>query len=171
MDGPALRILCVEDHHETAQAMCKLLHGEGHRVTPVDSIASAIKSMTARDFNLLIADIGLPDGSGLDLAPHWRTHQPHQPCIALTGHAMPHDIERVVAAGFDQYLVKPILLEALLDMMRRVHPAPGAAPGGDGAAAAPPKVGSTPRAAKPRVAKLREKSRKKSRVGKSRVAK
>jgi CheY-like chemotaxis protein len=128
MDGPALRILCVEDHHATAQAMCKLLHSEGHRVTPVDSVASAIKSMTARDFNLLIADIGLPDGSGLELAPHWRTHQPHQPCIALTGHGMPDDIERVVAAGFDQYLIKPILLEALLDTMRRVHPAHAVAP-------------------------------------------
>ena len=114
MEGRALHILCVEDHRDTAEAVCKLLRDQGHTLTSVDSLKPAIEMIGLGDFDLLIADIGLPDGSGLDLVRHWRQHQPGKPSIAVTGYGMPHEVRSGMDAGFDHYLVKPIVFDQLL---------------------------------------------------------
>src|SRR5205823_5859407 len=63
----ANRILLVEDHHDTAQTMARLLRGFGYNVRLADSVASALQVAQAEHFDVIISDIGLPDGSGLDL--------------------------------------------------------------------------------------------------------
>ena len=61
------RILLVEDHGDTARVMRRLLMADGHEVHTAADVATAIKLATAQPFDLLLSDLGLPDGSGLDL--------------------------------------------------------------------------------------------------------
>lgn len=101
------RILLVEDHIDTARAMSGLLKRMGHEVDMAHSVESARQLLGSNRFDVLISDIGLPDGSGIDLVQWIPTeHKPRS--IALTGYGMEKDIERCLASGFDMHLVKPV---------------------------------------------------------------
>ena len=65
------------------------------------------------EFEGLICDIGLPDGSGLDLAAEARSRQPWKRMVALTGRERDDEKERGLAVGFDAYLTKPFDLHEL----------------------------------------------------------
>jgi PAS domain S-box-containing protein len=110
----ALRILLVEDHQETARVMARILAGVGHAVTTADSVAAAISKAEQAGFDLVISDLGLPDGSGLELMRGLRP----LPGIALTGYGLEADVKKAREAGFLAHLTKPIdarRLEAILD--------------------------------------------------------
>jgi CheY-like chemotaxis protein len=62
-----LNILLVEDHDTTLEILARLLRQMGHRVTGANSVATGIAAASRDGFDLLISDLGLPDGSGLDL--------------------------------------------------------------------------------------------------------
>jgi PAS domain S-box-containing protein len=110
----ALQILLVEDHQETARVMARILAGVGHAVTVADSVAAATSNAEEAVFDLVISDLGLPDGSGLDLMRRLRP----LPGIALTGYGLEEDVKKAREAGFLAHLTKPIdarRLEAILD--------------------------------------------------------
>jgi len=108
----SLRILLVEDHADTARAMERVLTSLGHRIQTASSVQSAM-TLAGRDtFDLLVSDIGLPDGTGLELVKQVRVLQPI-PAIALTGFGMEEDIERCREAGFAAHLTKPINFQKL----------------------------------------------------------
>jgi two-component system CheB/CheR fusion protein len=112
-----LRILLVEDHADTAEAMADLLSFMGHRITTAGSVSEALSKVRAADgFDLVISDLGLPDGSGLDLMRELSTrHGLHG--IALSGYGMEEDVRQSLEAGFRRHLTKPVslpLLEAAL---------------------------------------------------------
>lgn len=113
--GPsrALRILLVEDHADTARTMSHLLQIEGHEVRTADTLATAMDLAGRERFDLLISDLSLPDGTGLDLMRHLRDTQPALKAIALSGHGSDEDIQRSHEAGFAEHLVKPIDLDQL----------------------------------------------------------
>ena len=69
---PSLDILLVEDHEPTRKALTSLLRRRGHRVTPASSIAEAQEFAASQSFQLLISDIGLPDGNGCELMSEFR---------------------------------------------------------------------------------------------------
>jgi CheY-like chemotaxis protein len=69
-------------------------------------------------FDLLVSDIGLPDGSGLDIAREWTRAQPGRPSIAITGYGMEEDIERCRDAGFRDHLTKPVNFDRLEALIR-----------------------------------------------------
>ena len=92
----ALRILLAEDHADTARVMGRLLTRLGHRVAVAKSVAAAVDLATAGEFDLLVSDLGLPDGSGLDLMRRLRPMKG----IALTGYGMEDDVEKTREAGF-----------------------------------------------------------------------
>jgi PAS domain S-box-containing protein len=100
-----LHILLVEDHHDTAAALIRLLQLRGHKVTHAATVAAAIEA--AAEHDLLICDIGLPDGTGYDVITHVRKRH-STPSIALTGFGMSADVDRALAAGFDAHLTKPV---------------------------------------------------------------
>ncbi len=102
--GGHLRILLVEDHEDTRAILGRTLERSGHDVTTAGTVASAIEAAATGPFDLLISDVGLPDGSGVDLM---RRLQP-LPGIALTGFGMATDIARCREAGFRAHLTKPI---------------------------------------------------------------
>src|SRR3954466_11668496 len=65
--APSLAILLVEDHADTAAALARLLTQLGNRVEVAGSLSSALTMAGSIEFQLIISDIGLPDGTGLDL--------------------------------------------------------------------------------------------------------
>ena len=109
---PPLRILLVEDHDATLQVLSRLLGRQGHRVTAVSSITSAQSEAQAQTFDLVISDLGLPDGSGNELMEKLREKY-NFPGIALSGYGMEQDLERSRNAGFVAHLIKPVDLNQL----------------------------------------------------------
>jgi len=104
--GP-LRILLVEDNPDTLRVMSRLLRGRGHAVTAADGLAAATRAAEGESFDLLVSDLGLPDGSGLDLIRRLGAIRPI-PGIALSGYGMDDDVKRSREAGFSEHLTKPI---------------------------------------------------------------
>jgi CheY-like chemotaxis protein len=113
------RILLVEDHEDTAHVMSMVLRHQGHTVRRASTVAAALQAAQAESFDLLISDIGLPDGSGLDLMRQIRLRQPVRG-IALSGFGMDEDVRRSRAAGFDEHLTKPVSLDVLETTINRV---------------------------------------------------
>jgi CheY-like chemotaxis protein len=86
----------------------------GHRVTVAGGVGPALDlARGATPIDLLISDIGLPDGSGLDLMRRLRELRPGLPGVALSGYGTEADVQRSLAAGFAQHLTKPISIDQL----------------------------------------------------------
>jgi CheY-like chemotaxis protein len=83
------RILVVEDHRDSATALGRILTHHGHQVRVTGTLADAIKLCRESNFDLILCDIGLPDGSGLNLARLMKTECPQTKLIAFTGYGMP----------------------------------------------------------------------------------
>ena len=109
--GP-IRILLVEDHEPTRLALTQLLLRRHYKVEAAASLAEARALAQDHDFNLLISDIGLPDGNGCDLMREIGEVQSIQG-IALTGYGMEEDVAKTRDAGFIAHLTKPVRIESL----------------------------------------------------------
>jgi PAS domain S-box-containing protein len=108
----ALSILLVEDHADTARVMSRLLRLGGHHVHVAATVASALDAVAANSIGLIISDIGLPDGTGIDLIQTVRKTS-NVPAIALTGFGMDDDVAKCRDAGFNDHLTKPVNLQKL----------------------------------------------------------
>ena len=108
----ALKILLVDDHHDTCAALEKLLARRGHLVAVSHDVRSAMDAAVRNKFDLLISDIALPDGTGMDLMMQLRAIN-NVPGIAISGFGNNGDIERSLQAGFSEHLIKPIKLDKL----------------------------------------------------------
>jgi PAS domain S-box-containing protein len=117
----ALRILLVEDHADTAAAMADLLDLIGHRVTVATSVAAglAVAASAEGGFDLVLSDIGLPDGSGLELMREL-VRLYGLPGIALSGYGMEDDLRKSREAGFSLHLTKPVTLQTLKEALLQV---------------------------------------------------
>ena len=107
-----LRILLVEDHEDTNRSLTNLLRRRGYEVEPAHSVRSALDLAARGHFDVLVSDIGLPDGSGIDLMQALNDDTPALR-IALTGYGMEEDVQKTLEVGFDHHLVKPIDLNKL----------------------------------------------------------
>jgi CheY-like chemotaxis protein len=115
-----LRILLVDDHPDTCAALERLLKLRGHSVAAANSMREAMEVAAAGGaFDLLISDVGLPDGNGMDLVRYLRTQRPIRG-IAISGFGMDADISKSLEAGFSEHLVKPVKLEKLEAAIARV---------------------------------------------------
>ncbi len=114
------RILFVEDHPDTARLMTRLLRGKGYDVRSAGSMAAALSSAREYCFDLLISDLGLPDGSGLELIRQLHQQRGAMKAIALSGYGMQEDIARSREAGFTEHLTKPIDFQKLHDVIVRL---------------------------------------------------
>lgn len=108
----ALDILLIEDHEDTAEVMSQLIRALGHEVAVAASVAGALALTTAQRFDLVVSDIGLPDGSGIDFIRAFRKDSA-APAIALTGFGTDDDVRRSIDAGFTAHLTKPVNFEQL----------------------------------------------------------
>jgi HAMP domain-containing protein/signal transduction histidine kinase/CheY-like chemotaxis protein len=106
-----MRILLVEDHEDTNRSLTSLLRRRGYHVKSALTFQSALELSAKEEFDVLISDLGLPDGSGIDLIQKLASKPPLG--IALTGFGMEQDIRKSREAGFHHHLVKPIDLNKL----------------------------------------------------------
>jgi len=107
-----LRILLVEDDKTTLQVLERLLRRLGHTVLTAGSIAEALEVAGSEEFDLMLSDLGLPDGNGLDLMRQLQARRAVKG-VALTGYGMDEDIRRSHEAGFVAHLTKPIDIQKL----------------------------------------------------------
>jgi PAS domain S-box-containing protein len=111
------RLLLVEDNEDAAEAMRLSLEGLGYRVTLVGTRADALSVARRRRFDVVLTDLGLPDGSGIDVG---RALCGSCPVIALSGYGAPSDVERSTRAGFSGHVVKPADPGAVHSLVQRV---------------------------------------------------
>ena len=107
-----LKILLVDDHPDTCAALEKLLVRRGHLVAAAHNVRAAMEAAVRNKFDLLISDIALADGSGMDLMLQLRAIS-NIPGIAISGFGNDGDIQRSLQAGFSEHLIKPIRLHDL----------------------------------------------------------
>ncbi len=114
------RILLVEDHADSRQCMQRLLESRGHTVHSASDAQGAFELSEREKFDLLIADLGLPDRDGFELLRDLRQRHPTLPAIALSGFGLPKDVLNSKEAGFVAHFVKPVDLQklhAVIDML------------------------------------------------------
>src|SRR5216117_3056574 len=111
-DRQRMRILLVEDHEDTNRSLTNLLRRRGYHVQSALDFQSAVNLGTKEQFDVLISDLALPDGTGIDLMQKLHSTQPLF-AIALTGFGMEDDVRKSYEAGFQHHLVKPIDLNKL----------------------------------------------------------
>jgi PAS domain S-box-containing protein len=113
-----LRILLVEDHAPTLELLSRILRDRGHAVTTAGTNAQALKAAEGDRFDLVLSDLGLPDGLAYETMRHLRD------ChglagIALSGYGADGDVDRSRASGFVEHLTKPVELETLFETIER----------------------------------------------------
>ena len=113
------RVLLVEDDPFTATTFEKLLKLRGNDVVVAYNLVEAMALATREKFDLLISDLGLPDGSGHDLMRYFAGNRDSKG-IAVSGYGMDSDIEQSLSAGFSEHLTKPVAIEDLEAAVGRV---------------------------------------------------
>ncbi len=116
-----LQVLVVEDEPATIRLMSRLIRSLGYQVTTAVTLAEASSWVEgSKRFDLIVSDIGLPDGTGLDLMRRVRATREGMPGIALTGFGTDEDIEQSRLAGFSAHMTKPIDFSQLETLIRKV---------------------------------------------------
>ena len=116
-----LSILLVDDHPDSLDLLARLLRRCGHTVETARSVEEAAHAVGGRRFDLLVSDLGLPDGSGTEVMRLVR--DAGTPGIALTGYGEEHLVEECEEAGFAERLLKPVVFQTLVEAMEAVLPA------------------------------------------------
>lgn len=114
-----LSILLVEDHPDTLQILARLLQRWGYGVTIATDVQSALERLSKQKFDVLISDLGLPDGSGLDIMREVKSRSSLLG-IALSGYGTDEDIRASLEAGFSEHLTKPVSFQSLRAALQRI---------------------------------------------------
>jgi DNA-binding response OmpR family regulator len=102
-----MQVLLVEDHTDTRTVLGMLLNRCGCNTVTAKTAADARTRLAEMQFDVLISDLNLPDGDGIDLVREAKEQRPIK-AIALTGRTTPEERGAGLEAGFDYYLTKPV---------------------------------------------------------------
>ena len=116
---PPLRLLIVEDHKPTRDVLVRLLRRNGHHVRSTGSVSEAKAAAEAQAFDGVVSDLGLPDGTGVELMAHLRDRYGLRG-VAVSGYGMDEDMKRTAEAGFIAHLVKPVDLKEVRRALRQL---------------------------------------------------
>jgi hypothetical protein len=114
-----LRILLVEDHRDTQRTLSRLLTHFGHEVLTAGNKKRALELLSSGNIDVLLCDIGLPDGSGYEVVSQAKRKRQIK-AIAITGFGTEEDLRRSNEAGFDSHIVKPVDLHELQTVLDQV---------------------------------------------------
>src|SRR5438309_11125324 len=117
--GRSLRILVVEDHADTLRVLARLLDHFGHEISVADGAQSALEIVESKEFDVVLSDIALPDGSGYEVIAQAKRKQPIKG-VALTGFDKEEDIRRSKEAGFEFHRNKPLDFHELCMILTQV---------------------------------------------------
>jgi DNA-binding response OmpR family regulator len=120
-EATRLTLLVVEDHADTAKVLRNLLTKAGYEVHLTNSVESAKSVAAERSVDLVISDLGLPDGNGLELMQFLKKAY-SVPGVALTGYGTEIDRKQILSSGFSEFLVKPIDFLELQAALSRLTP-------------------------------------------------
>jgi CheY-like chemotaxis protein len=120
-DQSGLRLLVVDDHRDTLETLQVLLKRRGYSVRTAGSIAQALQVADEFEFDMLVSDIGLPDGRGTDLLQRLEKRSRHPfLAIAMSGFGTDEDLRSSRHAGFAQHLTKPVEFDILHETIARL---------------------------------------------------
>jgi PAS domain S-box-containing protein len=114
-----LAVLIIEDNADAAETLAELLTLQGHSVRISASGRQGIAALERWTPDVILCDVGLPDITGYQVVESVRQVAEGRPpfSVALTGYALPEDVQRARAAGFDAHLPKPPSLEQLRNLL------------------------------------------------------
>ena len=107
------QILIIEDDFSLNQGLCRALKQENRQMIPCPNLKTAREQLLCSDPSLVLLDINLPDGSGLDFLKEIKTSSPLRPVILLTANDTDMDIVNGLEQGADDYITKPFSLSVL----------------------------------------------------------
>ena len=113
------RILIVEDHEDTMRVLTRILENASYVVASCGTVGEACELAAMQKFDLVVSDLGLPDGSGLDLMRHLCDSQ-QLTGIALSGFGTAHDLQQSHEAGFAAHLIKPVDVTRLRNTIAQI---------------------------------------------------
>jgi DNA-binding NtrC family response regulator len=114
------KILLVEDE-QIIRVLCRRLLGEGYDLTMVDGVTEARRMILEKNWDLLITDLRLPDGDGIDVIEALRARDARCKVIIVTGSPTPEDrLMRIKEASVSHYINKPFEVDSLLEAVRGV---------------------------------------------------
>src|SRR5437868_14972358 len=116
-----MRILIVEDHDDTRDALERFLSRSGYGVAVAADLRTALNLLQAQPFDAVVTDIALPDGTGYALVSEARRRGINVTAIALTAYSYPDGVEEPRVTGFDYYLKKPLDCVKLRSLLRLGH--------------------------------------------------
>jgi DNA-binding response OmpR family regulator len=119
-----MRILIVEDHDDTRDALERFLSRSGYGVAVAADLRTALNLLQAQPFHAVVTDIALPDGTGYALISEARRRGIDILAIALTAYSYPRGSDEPRATGFDYYLKKPLDCVKLRSLLRKADDAP-----------------------------------------------
>lgn len=116
------RILVVDDHELNLMLLERLLELEGHEVRTADSLAAAERALAQDQPAMIVLDVNLPDGNGLELSRKLKSHPATAsiPIVACTAGATEDDEQQALEAGCDAYVSKPIDLRRFASVIASV---------------------------------------------------
>jgi len=114
--------LVVDDVADVTEMLAVLLTHAGYDVVTAASARAALEAARARQFDVVISDIGMPEMNGYQLAQEMRTLPGYEtvPMVAVTGYSMFDDKQRSTNAGFNAHMTKPIDPRALIDLIEQL---------------------------------------------------
>jgi DNA-binding response OmpR family regulator len=112
----SLSVFLVENHEDTVRYMQLYLEQLGYQVSVAADMGTALREIPNSNCDVLISDIGLPDGDGWQLMEKLGSHRPRF-AIAMSGYGTSNDRRKSLAAGYDHHLVKPFIPDALLALL------------------------------------------------------
>jgi two-component system OmpR family response regulator len=113
------RILCIDDHQDSAEMLRMLLSLEDYEVVIARSISAALELARSETFDLFVLDRRLPDGTGIELCQKLGEVAPGVPCLFYTGDAYELHRQQAMDAGADGYVSKPDV-EALIEEVAKL---------------------------------------------------
>jgi two-component system response regulator VicR len=118
-------LLLVEDDANVARTLAERLGSEGFSVTHASGVGAARSAIAQQRFQAAVLDVGLPDGSGFDVARHLREFSPQTAMLFLTAYGTPADRIHGLELGADDYMTKPFAFRELLlriqNMLKRAR--------------------------------------------------
>jgi PAS domain S-box-containing protein len=114
-----VRVLLVEDHPDTREVLARLLADANCAVKTASSVAAALQLAAAEPFDVVVSDLGLPDGTGYELMKQLREHHGMRG-VALSGYGMREDQRQSREVGFLHHIVKPVNVSQLVAVIQRI---------------------------------------------------
>jgi len=112
-----MRILLVEDHVDTREVLTRLLTHWGFEVAPAENLQHGLDQLEGQPIDVILSDIGLPDGTGYALINEARRRGKNVLGIALSGFGFPTEAEVSRQSGFDHHLTKPFDCQQLRSLL------------------------------------------------------